>query len=73
MIPETTLIELIKKLRKNGYSVSRDGGMTTVDGFATGFMQISYYDKSKKYKVRHDIDLSRSEDLENLLKERFSL
>ena len=73
MILETTLTELIKKLKKNGYTVSRDGGPTTTDGYATGFMQISYYDKSKKYRVKHDIDLFRSEDLENVLKERFSL
>ena len=72
MIEEKVLIELIKKLKKNGYKVKRDGSATE-EGFATGMIEISYHDKSKKYNIIHEIDLVKVEDAETLLIERFNL
>ena len=72
MIQEETLTKIIKALKKNGYKVERDGG-ATVDGCATGIMKISYKDNSHKYKLIHEIDLWKVENLEEVLIEKFNL
>lgn len=71
-ILNTQLEDIIRRLKKNGYKVDRDGGHVTEEGFATGILTIRYKDK-QGFGIKVDVDLLSNTDHDTELKKMFSL
>lgn len=71
-ILNTQLEDIIRQLKKNGYSVQRDGGHITEEGFATGLLKIRYRDK-QGFGIVVEVDLLTETDHDAELKKMFGL
>lgn len=69
----TTQLEvIIRQLKKNGYTVQRDGGHTTEEGFATGTLTIRYRDK-QGFGIVVEVNLLSDVDHDAELRKMFGL